>query len=170
MKTKYIIPLIFAFVLGLGWPLAGDDVVGKYALLVPGNGGGVGFCTVKQDGKDVWAKVTVLNFTPTSSGTAWIKFDGSTVGRLDGTFSDESMQAVFEGHFIVDKDVMKFSFDVRDHGRDINDIGTRPDMDADTDLTTELTNPSSNAVFPDGVKPTSIKMGTCTFVNSLNNN
>jgi len=173
MKAKSSVALIFAFVLGLGWSLAwaGDDddkdkdddndVVGKYALLVPDNGGGLGFCAVKQDDKKVWAKVTVLNFRSTSSGTAWIKFDGKTVGRLDGTFSDFSGQAVFEGHFKVDEDVTEFSFDVRDHARDITDIAVQTDIDDDSDLTIELTNPKSRTT---GI---SIKMGTCTFVNSL---
>ncbi len=133
-----------------------DKATSKYALLV--NGAGEGFCTVKQDGKKVWAQVSVLNFTPTSAGTAWIKFDGVIVGRLDGTFSDDSGQAVFKGHFKLDKHTTDFSFDVRDHVRDISDI------EDDIDLTTELTQSGSNT---DG---TSILMGSCTFVNAKDNN
>lgn len=133
-----------------------DDVVTAYALL--DGGVGEGLCTVKQDHKEVWAKVTTVGgFTAYSSGTTWIQFDGVTVGRLDGTFSDGDGYTVFEGHFAVDKGTAEIAFDVRDHDRDINTIVDNGD------LTTELTQPG-NAL--DG---TSIGIGTCTFVNSPDN-
>lgn len=125
------------------------DVVTVHALL--DDGAGEGLCIVKQDGGEVWAKVTVVRgFTPNSAGTAWIKFDGETVRRLDATFSDNDGRAVFEGHFEVDEETMEITLDVKDHTRDISDI-----VD-DDDLTTELSQSS----------PGSIGMGSCTVANS----
>jgi hypothetical protein len=150
--------LVVTFFLGVPERvLAAQNGEKRYALLV--GGVGTGFCAVQQQGSQVWASVSVLDFTPTSAGTAWLKFfDASgeliTLSRLDGRVADASGQAVFEGHFHTNGRVSTFSFDVRDHERDIGGIAD------DSDLTTELSQPSN------AVSGVSTKMGTCSFENA----
>ena len=114
---------------------------------------GQGYCSVEQNGDQVKASVKVINLTPGSTATAWLKFDGSTVGRLDGTVADASGSAVFSRTFSVDSTVSSFLFDVRDHNRQFSTI-----VD-DADLTAELNQPS-NVLTGE-----SIRMGTCSFDN-----
>ena len=114
---------------------------------------GQGFCQVEQDGSQVKAIVRVINLTPGSTATAWLKFDGSTVGRLDGTVADHSGAALFSRTFTVDSDVSSFLFDVRDHNRQLSSI-----VD-DAELTAELNQPTNL------VTGESIRMGTCSFDN-----
>ena len=114
---------------------------------------GQGFCSVEQNGSEVKATVRVINLTPGSTATAWLKFDGSTVGRLDGTVADNSGSAVFSRTFTVGSDVSSYLFDVRDHNRQFSSI-----VD-DADLALELNQPS-NALTGE-----SIRMGTCSFDN-----
>ena len=114
---------------------------------------GQGFCSVEQNGSEVTASVRVINLTPGSTATAWLKFDGSTVGRLDGTVADNSGSAVFSRTFNVGSEVSSYLFDVRDHNRHLSTI-----VD-DADLEVELNQPS-NAITGE-----SIRMGTCSFEN-----
>ena len=116
---------------------------------------GQGFCSVQQNGSEVTASVRVINLTPGSTATAWLKFDGSTVGRLDGTVADNSGSAVFSRTFDITADVSSFLFDVRDHNRQFSSI-----VD-DADLAIELNQPT-NALTGE-----SIRMGTCSFDNLL---
>ena len=114
---------------------------------------GQGFCSVEQNGTQVKASVKIINLTPGSTATAWLKFDGTTVGRLDGTVADASGAAVFSRTFDVDANVSSILFDVRDHNRQFSTI-----VD-DADLSKELNQPSND------ITGESIRMGTCSFDN-----
>ena len=117
---------------------------------------GKGYCSVKQRGDGVvMFEVRVINLTPNSVATAWLKFDDKTVARLDGSVADGAGTAEFERTFRVGSNVAKIIVDVRDHNRLISTIVS------DDDLAVELSQ-STNAITGE-----SIRMGTCTIDNMI---
>ena len=117
---------------------------------------GKGYCTIKQRGDGVVTfEVRVLNVTPNSVATTWLKFDDKTVARLDGTIADGSGTAEFNRTFRVSSNVAKIKVDVRDHNRLISTIVS------DDDLAVELSQ-STNAITGE-----SIRMGTCSADNMI---
>ena len=117
---------------------------------------GKGYCSVKQRGDGVVSfEVRVINSTPDSVTTAWLKFDDKTIARLDGSVADASGAVDLSRTFRVGSTVAQITVDVRDHNRPISTIVS------DDDLAVELSQ-STNAITGE-----SIRMGTCTFENEI---
>lgn len=114
-------------------------------------GSGYGFCEFERHRRHVSVRLWVTGLQRNSIGTVWIKFDGKTVGQLDGTVATTGGEAEFRGEFRVWPGTT-VTLDARDHLVSIvKDIGNgEDDADADVALITELTTPGPG------------KLGTCT--------